>query len=122
MAFARIFSCLRQAPPGLLCALVADTEGETVADWVAQGSPETARILAAHLGILLRYSQAPAVQLVAGTSQQLLVHTEAAVWFVLSLTSEYYLAACWRPQGVCAHQCRLLRQCGLALRQEILFG
>ncbi|MCA1796147.1 MAG: hypothetical protein ABR516_01945 [Desulfuromonadaceae bacterium] len=120
MVFEDILAPLMEAQYGLQCVVLADTEGEMVAQAeIESAAADSAALFGAHQGVILMHVTAAGVDACSGDVEELHIRCEHEDWFVFPVTTEYYLALAGY-HGVQIGRARLkIRQCVRQLEIEI---
>ncbi|MDY0212025.1 MAG: hypothetical protein RBR06_03365 [Desulfuromonadaceae bacterium] len=126
--FEKILAPLLAPDYDLQCAVVADLDGEMIAQYgqyrgagdEASGAYATA-LFGAHQGVILMHMLHAGPQRYSGALREVSVRCETEDWFVFPLTTEYYLAVAG-AHGVRIGRARAaIQECVLRLCAEIKY-
>ncbi|MDD2558984.1 MAG: hypothetical protein RBR43_00570 [Desulfuromonadaceae bacterium] len=126
--FEEILAPLLAPAYGLQCAVIADADGEMIAQYGQYkgtgddvGGADAIALFGAHQGVVLMHLLHSVPQCHRGTLREISIRCRGEDWFVFPLATEYYLAVAG-PHGVCIGRARAtIRECVLRLWAEIAY-
>ncbi len=123
--FEEILAPLLTPAYALQCAVVADSDGEMIAQYGqyrnSEGGVDSTALFGAHQGIIMLHLLHSKAQYCSGALREISIRCEGEDWFVFPLTTEYYLAVAG-AHGVRIGRARAaIRECMQRLCAEIAY-
>ncbi|MGC9518171.1 MAG: roadblock/LC7 domain-containing protein [Desulfuromonadaceae bacterium] len=120
MGFGEILASLLEQDLGFRGAVLADAEGELIAQaWPETADVDAAALFGAHQGVIYALMASAGTDICTGQMQELNVRCKKEDWFVFPVTTEYYLALAGK-RGLYIGQARsCITRCIRELNSEI---